>query len=130
MRRALSITALLLISTVGLPAARADDTPAPYFVFFTSWSALIDHPAHDTVASAAAAAIKSKATVRVTGYASTVGSAEANKLLSELRGQIVVDELVSDGVDAKQITLTAAGATSYMSDPQEARRVKIEVGKN
>ncbi|HKM63919.1 MAG TPA: OmpA family protein [Acidisphaera sp.] len=128
MRRTLSVTVLLLTAIVFAPARAAD--AGPFIVFFTSWSALIDQPAHDTVVAAAAAAKLSNAPVRVTGFASTVGSAEANKLLSQLRAQVVADELVADGVDAKRITLTGVGPTSFMADPLEARRVRIEVGGN
>ena len=128
MRRLFPIAVLLLAASASLPAARAE---APGFiVFFGSWSALIDQPARDTIKAAAAAASAGKGQVRVTGYASTVGSTESNKLLSQLRAQVVTDELVADGVDAKRITQMAVGPTSFVADPQEARRVKIDVARD
>ena len=130
MRRLLSIAVLLFTAWSAFPAARADESTKAFIVFFGSWSALIDQSAQDAVRSAAAAANQGKGTVHVTGYASTVGSADANKLLSQLRAQVVADQLVADGVDAKRIALTGVGPTSFMADPLEARRVKIEVGKD
>jgi outer membrane protein OmpA-like peptidoglycan-associated protein len=63
--------------------------------------------------------------VVVTGYASTIGSAEANTLLSRLRARVVVDALVADGVAADRISLGAVGATSFALDPVQSRRVEI-----
>ena len=86
--------------------------------------------AQGPVAAAAAAATQNAtAPVIVTGYASTVGSVAANALLSQLRAQVVDDELVADGVDAIRITHTATGPTSFVVEPVESRRVVIEIGK-
>jgi outer membrane protein OmpA-like peptidoglycan-associated protein len=54
---------------------------------------------------------------------------EANTLLSQLRAQIVSDELAAHGVDAGRITRAATGAPVFMVQPLESRRVVIEVGK-
>jgi len=130
MRRSLSLAVLLLAASAAFGVARADEVRR-FVVYFGSWSARIDTPARKVVAAAAAAARRdTAATVSVTGYASTIGSVEANTLLSQLRAQIVSDELAGDGVDANRIVRTATGATVFMVQPVEARRVVIEVGKN
>ncbi len=101
-----------------------------FVIYFSSWSALIEPAAQQAVAAAAAAAKQnSAAPVTVTGYASTVGSVAANTLLSQLRAQIVYDELIADGVSASRIIMSATGATSFLVEPVESRRVVIQVGK-
>ena len=100
-----------------------------FVIYFGSWSALIQPSAQRAVAAAAAAAKRNPAaTVSVTGYASTIGSSAANTLLSQLRAQIVSDELVADGIGASRIKLTAAGPTTFMVEPVASRRVVIQVG--
>jgi outer membrane protein OmpA-like peptidoglycan-associated protein len=127
MRRSLPFALLLLAAATAPGTARAET--ARFIVFFGSWSALIE-PAAQQVVAAAAAAAKQDATapISITGYASTVGGAEANKLLSQLRAQMVSDELVADGIDANRIVLTATGATNFMIEPVESRRALIEIG--
>ena len=128
MRRSLPFAILLLVASATLGAARADG-PGRFVVYFGSWSALIEPTAQRVIAAAAAAARQDAAApVSVTGYASTIGSVAANALLSQLRAQMVSDELVADGVDAKRITLAATGATSFLVQPVESRRAVIEIG--
>lgn len=127
MRRSLPFAFLLLFAAAG--AARAEDATR-FVVYFESWSALIQ-PAAQTIIAAAAASAKQHpaAPVIVTGYASTIGSVAANALLSQLRAQVVDDELVADGVAAIRITHTATGETSFLVEPVESRRVVIQIGK-
>jgi outer membrane protein OmpA-like peptidoglycan-associated protein len=128
MRRSLPF-AILFLTALGPPAAHAEDATR-FVVYFGSWSALIEPDAQKVIAAAAAAAKQhAAAPVTVTGYASTIGSVAANTLLSQLRAQIVDDELVADGVDGKRITHTATGATSFLVEPVESRRVVIQLGK-
>ena len=129
MRRSLPLAILLLAASATIGSARADDAQR-FVLYFGSWSALIEPAAQQTVAAAAAAAKQNAdATIAVTGYASTIGSTAANTLLAQLRAQIVYDELIADGVSASRIILTATGATSFLVEPVESRRVVIQVGK-
>jgi outer membrane protein OmpA-like peptidoglycan-associated protein len=122
MRRLLPFAAALLCATV----AAAADAPPRSTVFFGSWSALIDKSAHDSIAHVADIAKASPALrLTVIGFASTIGSTTANTLLSRLRAQVVVDELVADGVAADRIDVGAVGATSFALDPVQSRRVEI-----
>jgi outer membrane protein OmpA-like peptidoglycan-associated protein len=128
MRRSLPFAILLLAASAIPGGARADDLTR-FVIYFGSWSALIEPAAQQAVAAAAAAAKQNAAApVIVTGYASTVGSVAANTLLSQLRAQIVNDELLADGVDASRITLTGTGPTTFLVEPVESRRVVIQVG--
>jgi len=116
------------------PVAKADSTGFP--VFFQPWSAAIDAAASQTIAAAARAALADPAApVSVTGAADTVGSALANKYMSETRAQVIADALVADGVAASRIEVRATGATSApgvapASYAQFSRRVLIQVGGN
>lgn len=108
--------------------ARAAE-PLRTVVYFSSWSALIDKPARDAIAALADKAKAAPAArVALTGYASTVGSAPANTLLAQLRAQVVLDELLADGVPAARIAVRAVGPTSFALDPLESRRVEIVLG--
>lgn len=125
MRRLLPVAVLLLWAA----AASAADLPPRSTVFFGSWSALIDDPARAAIGHIASLA-KANPSLKLTvvGYASTIGSAEANTLLSRLRAQMVVDELVADGVPADHITVGSVGATNFAIDPVQSRRVEIAFG--
>src|ERR1700722_13666393 len=127
MRRSLSFAILLLTAAAGTASA---DEPNRVVVYFGSWSALIEPEAQRLIASAATAAKRDPAAViTVTGYASTIGSVAANTLLSQLRAQIVDDELVADGVDARRIVHASTGPTSFVVEPVESRPVVIDIGK-
>ena len=67
--------------------------------------------------------------VRVNGFASTVGSRQANVLLADLRAQVVVDQLQSDGVDPKRIQQRGHGPVQFALTAQESRRVEISIGR-
>ena len=69
-----------------------------------------------TIAAAAKAALADPAApVVVTGAADTVGSALANKYMSEARAQVVSDALVADGVAAIAVCLV----NSYVNPVHE-----------
>lgn len=125
------------IAVLGLAAALAacapaasPPAPAPArIVFFTPWSADLDAPAQAVVADAARAAQAAPASkVLVEGYASPVGSQQANLTLSTLRAQHVADGLVQAGVARGRLTLRPRGATPGDQDV-ESRRVVIEIGQ-
>ncbi len=97
-------------------------------VYFPSWSAEIDNNASKSIDDAAKWAVDHpRDTVNVAGYASTIGSKRANALLSDLRAQVVMDQLIAKGVPAARIKLLPKGATTYIDSPLESRRVDIYV---
>jgi len=125
MRRTLLAASLL---AVAVPALAGTPTPRAV-VFFESWSAQLNAPARKAIQTAADWAKQHPSeSLTVIGYASTIGSKPANDLLSRLRSQIVSDTLVEDGVPPAQIRMQAEGATPYVLDPTEARRVEIALG--
>ena len=119
---------VMLLCAVGF-VARADEAPAQKFVvFFQEWSAAIDDSAQ-TVITHAADWVKSHPgnIARVSGFADPTGSKEANILMSELRAQVVVDQLRSDGVDPKRIQQDSHGSVQFALSSQESRRVEISI---
>jgi outer membrane protein OmpA-like peptidoglycan-associated protein len=119
---------LLLMCATGV-GARAADPPQKFVVFFQEWSAAIDDSAQDVI-SHAADWVKSHpgVVVHVNGFASTVGSRPANVLLADLRAQVVVDQLLTDGVEAKRVQQRGHGPVQFAISAQESRRVEISIG--
>jgi outer membrane protein OmpA-like peptidoglycan-associated protein len=66
----------------------------------------------------------------VNGFASTIGSRQANVLLADLRAQIVVDQLASDGLAAARIRQRGRGPVPFALTAQESRRVEIRVNRH
>ena len=127
MRRRLFIRGLLPAAALATAAPAAE--PRTFVLYFSSWSALIDPTAEQIVGAAVAAANAAPLeTVTVTGYASTIGSAEANTLLARLRAQIVTDALVTAGVNRERIRQSATGPTTFVISPVESRRTVIQIG--
>lgn len=125
MRRA---TPLVLLALFILPAQAA--APARNFVvFFQEWSAAIDGSAQGVIARAAAwAKAHPGETIEVAGAADRLGSAKANRLLSELRAQVVTDQLAADGVPEASVRQVGLGSIGYQLKSQMSRRVIISVG--
>lgn len=125
MRRFAVICLLLVLSAC---ATDRDPGVHRHLVFFQEWSADMDQEAKDAVA-AASAVVKRHPGVPVTviGYADPEGSSQANRDISRLRAQVVVDALVKDGVPAAQITRQSKGATAFVATSLESRRVEIVV---
>lgn len=121
------IVGAALVTGIATPA-KAE--PKQAFVFFSEWSAAIDQDAAAAIQHAANLAKASTShKVSVRGYADTTGSDAANKLLSQLRAQVVTDQLVEDGVPATSISQDAMGETPAPVDSlQQSRRVSISVG--
>ncbi len=115
-----------LFGVVALPA-RAGGLPN-YVMFFQEWSAAFDDPALRVI-EAAAQWVKAHpgARLTVTGAADLTGGRRANVLLSELRAQVVTDQLEADGVDPKTIHQVALGSVDYAMSSQESRRVVISI---
>ena len=58
------------------------------------------------------------------------GSKQANELLSDLRAQMVVDQLQTDGVDPKRIRQRGHGSVQFALSSQESRRVEISISRH
>ncbi len=122
---------LLLLLCAATTTTCAADPPAQKFVvFFGDWSAALDNNAQ-TVISNAASWVKSHPgnVAHVNGFADPTGSKEANALLSELRAQVVVDQLQTDGIGPNQIQQTGHGSVQYALTSQESRRVEISISR-
>jgi OOP family OmpA-OmpF porin len=123
--RLAAVLALLL-----LIAACASSPPASqkFVVFFEEWSASLDEAGRKGVNTAARWAKEHPGQiVTVAGYADPEGSKQANIAMSRARAQVVVDQLVRDGVDRSRIRLTAHGPTDYTLTSLESRRVEIGI---
>ena len=70
-------------------------------------------------------------TIRVAGYASKIGSAEHNQILSEQRAKSVADYLNSQGIDANRLMSVGYGArnpiTSNATADGQARNRRVEI---
>jgi OOP family OmpA-OmpF porin len=123
----LSVLAVLLLG--GCAALTSSAPQQRYVVFFQEWSAQIDTPAQQALQAAATAAQKYPALpVTVSGFADPVGSVAANKDISRLRAQVVIDTLVKDGVAPARIRRRSIGAVDFTLDSQESRRVEVVLG--
>ena len=67
--------------------------------------------------------------VHVNGFADPTGSRKANVLLADLRMQVVIDQLESDGVPASHIVGRGHGPVKFALTSQESRRVAVSIGK-
>jgi len=104
-------------------------------VFFQPYSAALDGPARETIASLAKAANATPdKPVIVTGAADSVGSAKLDEDISEARAQMVADTLVQDGVAPARITIRSVGSTPALvpvpagTMVQSSRRVLVQLG--
>ena len=123
---------LFLLLCVATGSARAADVPPQKFVvFFQEWSAALDNSAQ-TVIGHAADWVKSHPgnVAHVNGFADPTGSRQANALLSELRAQMVVDQLQTDGIPANRISQRGHGSVQFALTSQESRRVEISISRN
>jgi outer membrane protein OmpA-like peptidoglycan-associated protein len=123
---------LFLLLCVATGSARAADAPPQKFVvFFQEWSAALDDSAQSVITQAAEwVKAHPRNVVHVNGFADPTGSRQANTLLSDLRAQVVVDQLQSDGVDPKRIRQRGHGSVQFALTSQESRRVEISIGRN
>ncbi len=110
---------------LGSPAGQGQK----FVIFFQPWSANIDDQGQAAVKAAAdSAKYHSTVPVTVAGFASPIGTTQANADLAKTRAQVVSDALVSNGVSADRIKRKALGEVDYTLDPIESRRVEISVG--
>lgn len=148
MRRAVLLATLLCFAGCAGPSGAASQATAPassattgnvatsdaathnFVVFFESWSVGLQPAAIATIGTAARAAnAEANTPVSVTGYADPTGGKEVNLLLSETRAQMVIDQLIADGVAAARIHRHARGIVGYTLTTQESRRAVIAVGR-
>ena len=128
--RRLGILFLLLFVTAG--SVRAADSPSQRFVvFFQDWSAALDDSAQAVISNAAEWVKSHPGNIaHVNGFADPTGSRKANALLSDLRAQMVVDQLLSDGVSERRIRQRGHGSVQFALSSQESRRVEISVNRH
>ena len=127
MRRLLMLLLLLTIAS----GSRAADPPAQKFVvFFQEWSAALDDSAQAVITQAAEWVKSHPGNVaHVSGFADPTGSKQANILMSEVRAQVVVDQLQTDGVDPQRVKQRGHGSVQFALTSQESRRVEISIGR-
>jgi outer membrane protein OmpA-like peptidoglycan-associated protein len=127
--RRLIVCLLLLSVTPGLAHAAEHKRAAPgerFVVFFQEWSAALDEPAQTVITHAAEYAKAHPGQfVHVSGFADTTGSRKANALLTDLRVQVVIDQLQTDGVPVAHIIGRGHGSVKFALTSQESRRVEV-----
>jgi outer membrane protein OmpA-like peptidoglycan-associated protein len=124
-----ALFAIALLAAIPVTRAFAARQPLGV-VYFTEWSALLDPAATGAIKTMAADLATKTGDITVTGYADTVGSNEANDLISKLRAQMVIDELKADGVAASRLKRADKGATPDIGGLNESRRVLVSLDGN
>ena len=128
--RRLFFVAVMFALAACVPAAPPANT-AKFLIFFEGWSASLENGGKDTVKDAVAyAAQHPNSTVYVSGFADPEGSPQANKDISRTRAQVVADALVASGISRQKIEMRAVGATQYVDNSLESRRVEIAIPGN
>jgi outer membrane protein OmpA-like peptidoglycan-associated protein len=128
------ILLLSMLAGLGGCAGEPQITSPAIPVFFQPFSAALDQPALDTIASAAKTAnAQPNVPVAVIGAADSVGSELANKYLSQTRAQVVADQLMADGVAQSRLRIHGRGIIQPTDGAsgtpvQAARRVLIAIG--
>ena len=127
--RRLGILILLLCAVTA--TTRAADVPQQKFVlYFQEWSAAMDDNALAVITHAAEWVKSHPGNVaHVNGFADTTGSKAANILMSDLRAQVVVDQLVTDGVDPRMVKQRGHGSVQFALTSHESRRVEISISR-
>ena len=120
----------LAVAPCGLPAPQRLN----YLVFFDWDRFTLTKSARDLIASAAKAIVAGRpARIEVNGHADLTGPAGYNQRLSQRRAKAVADQLIADGVPAREIQIHAFGDRSPLvaTDPgvrePQNRRVEIIV---
>jgi OOP family OmpA-OmpF porin len=120
------IVFLFLVCFAAACAKAEDPPPQKFVVFFQEWSARLDDAGLAVISHASDYAKTHAATVlHVEGFADPVGSVQANALLTDLRAQVVMDQLQTDGVPAAQVQGRGRGSVRFALTSQESRRVEI-----
>jgi outer membrane protein OmpA-like peptidoglycan-associated protein len=103
-----------------------------FIVYFPSDKAVLDADAQQVIAEARAAAAKlGQPVVKISGNADTVGNAEYNQNLSELRAQAVAKVLGEGDLPAKAVVTEAHGesqpAIMTADETSEPRNRRVEI---
>ena len=123
------IMVLFLICFIILQARAAAAPPPKYVVFFLEWSAKLEDPALAVIRHAADdAKAHPGLPVHINAFADPTGSRKANMLLTDLRAQVVMDQLQADGIQATRLFGRGHGSVRFALTSQESRRVEISVG--
>jgi outer membrane protein OmpA-like peptidoglycan-associated protein len=118
---------LLCFTTVSVVAE--EPPPQKFVVFFQEWSAGLDDAALAVIGRAGDYAKgHSLVVLHVEGFADPTGSRKANALLTDLRAQVVMDQLQTDGVPVVRIRGRGRGSVQFALTSQESRRVEISLG--
>jgi outer membrane protein OmpA-like peptidoglycan-associated protein len=120
----------LFLLCFALARADAAEPPAQKFVvFFEQWSAKLDDGALAMIGQVGDyAKAHPEFVVHVEGFADPIGSRKANALLTDLRTQVVMDQLQVDGVPVPRIQGRGHGSVHFALSSQESRRVEISLG--
>jgi outer membrane protein OmpA-like peptidoglycan-associated protein len=122
------IMILFLICFSASQAHAAEPTTPNYVVFFQEWSAKLDDAAQAVISHAADYAKAHPGfPVHVNAFADPTGSRKANILLTDLRAQIVMDQMQADGISERRLIGRGHGSVHFALTSQESRRVEISI---
>jgi outer membrane protein OmpA-like peptidoglycan-associated protein len=120
---------LFLLCFTAVSAVAQEPTPQKFVVFFGEWSARLDDAGLAVISHAGDYAnAHPSAVLHVEGFADPIGSRKANALLTDLRAQVVIDQLQTDGVAPARIRGRGRGSVRFALSSQESRRVEISFG--
>jgi len=119
----------MLVGCLMIGHAAAADPPARKFVvFFRQWSAALSANAVKVIGHAGDfAKAHPGETVHVNAFADPTAGRRASALLTDLRAQVVMDQLQKDGVPDTRVLGRGHGSVQFALTPQESRRVEISV---
>ena len=114
------------------PATAAKPQKIRFIVYFPTDKAVLDGDAQQVISEARAAASKlGQPAVRVSGNADTVGAAEYNQVLSELRAQAVAKILATGDLPIDAVKTEAHGesrpAVETADETDEPRNRRVEI---
>jgi outer membrane protein OmpA-like peptidoglycan-associated protein len=119
---------LFLLCFALVRANAAESQEQKFVVFFEDWSAKLDDAALAVIGQAAdRTKAHSGVVAHVDGFADPSGSRTANALLTQLRAQVVMDQLQTDGVPAARLRGIGRGSVHFALSSQESRRVEISL---
>lgn len=98
-------------------------------MFFQQWSAALSANALRVIGQLSDfAKAHPDEIAHIHAFADPTGSRKANALLSDLRAQVVMDQLQKDGVPDTRLIGRGHGAVQFALTPQESRRVEMSIG--
>lgn len=122
------------VADVAPPVAMSKPKPEAvrFIVYFPSDKAVLDSNAQQVISEARAAAAKlGEPVVKISGNADTVGTAEYNQALSEMRAQAVAKMLATGDMPVKAVMTEAHGETQpavmTADETSEPRNRRVEI---